>query len=254
MRRCVQHDRFDFFTLSLAFRAKGCTLRRSLGAKVLPSCPAKTGLGTGVGHRKGTALPQVRRQSRRSRPNWSGIIWTSLRILALLAATLCSLPLCGAHSSPKPPLVISNVSQQGSVMTFDLTNVSQKGIRADVIACTLSGANGQRQTVTLQQTAIYGLGPDVLAPLPFDAGVTHQEHFGGLPRNPNGQTEPCALSVDYVLFTDGSAWGPDTRNASLDIRGVISGYDQAIMGLQRKLNQGGTDAVLQYIRQFKPIR
>ena len=174
--------------------------------------------------------------------------------LALLAVTLLPLMVRGASPSANSPLALSNVSQQGSTVSFDLTNISQKPIRADVIACAVRGTNRQPGAVTLQQTAVYGLGPDILAPLAFDAGVTHQEHLGGIPPTPRGQVDSCVLSIDYVLFTDGSAWGPDTRKASLDIRGVISGYNRAVMGLQRKLKAAGTDAVVQYIRQFKPIQ
>jgi hypothetical protein len=176
------------------------------------------------------------------------------RSLLLLAIFFLPSLVRGAQQSAKPPLVISNVSQQGATVSFDLANVSQKAIRADVIACTVQGGGEQGSAVTVQQTAIYGLGPDVFAAPGFDAGLTHHEQFGNIPRNATGHFNACTLSVDYVLFTNGKSWGPDTRKASLDIRGVISGYNEAIMGLQRKLNGGGADAVLQYIRQFKPIR
>jgi hypothetical protein len=175
--------------------------------------------------------------------------WRTLALLALI-----SLPVCGAQQPGKPPLVISNVSQQGGTVSFDLTNTSQKPIRADVIACTVRGANPRSAALTVQQTSIYGLGPDLLVAPAFDAGLTHHEQFGSIPRSPGGRFDSCSLSADYVLFTDGTGWGPDTRNSSRAIRGAIAGYNRAVLGLQRKLQQSGSDAVLQYIREFKPIR
>jgi hypothetical protein len=174
------------------------------------------------------------------------------RTLVLLAVTLLPPTLSGAQSPARPPLVVSRVTQKGSEVSFDLTNVSQKAVRADAITCELRGTHGQ-SLGELQQTAVYGLAPEIFASA-FDAGLTHQERFGGIPANRNGQADSCALSVDYVLFTDGSTWGLDKRKASIKIRGIIAGYDQAVLQLQAQLNRTGADAVLQYIRQFKPVR
>lgn len=169
-----------------------------------------------------------------------------------LALCLFSLRLLSAQAPAGPPLKISNVSQKGPVIAFDLTNVSRKTVRADAVACKLRGANGQTSG-DMQQTAVYGLGPEMLA-MPFRSGMAHQERFSGIPKDGNGQFDSCALSIDYVLFTDGSAWGPDRRKASVEIHGIISGYDQALIDLQQKLRTNGANVVLQYIRQFKPIR
>ncbi|HTV55028.1 MAG TPA: hypothetical protein VMI06_08930 [Terriglobia bacterium] len=176
------------------------------------------------------------------------------RALALLGILVASLFASGAQQPAKPPLVIASVSYQGGAVSFDLTNASQKPIRADVIACTLQAAKLHLAVLTVQQTSIYGLGPDLLVVPAFDPGLTHHEQFKGIPGSPIGQVRSCSLSVDYVLFTDGTGWGPDTRNSSRAIRGVIAGYNRAVLGLQRKLQQSGADAVLQYIREFKPIR
>jgi hypothetical protein len=169
------------------------------------------------------------------------------RSLAPLALALLLVPASRAQQPAKSPLVISNVSQQGATVSFDLTNVSAKPIRADVIACAMKDPNGQPGAVTVQQTAIYGLGAEVLVPPAFDAGLTHHEQFNAA-RNARGH---CALSVDYVLFTDGSGWGSDTGK-SQSIRAVISGYNTAVMNLQNKLKQRGANAVLEYIREFQP--
>jgi hypothetical protein len=174
--------------------------------------------------------------------------------LTLLALMLLPVPLSCAQNPAKPPLVISSISQQAGTVSFDLTNASQKPIRADVIACTLGAGKPHAAVLTLQQTSIYGLGPDLLVAPGFDAGLTHHEQFGGIPRSAGGQIRSCSLSVDYVLFKDGTGWGPDARNSSRAIRGVIAGYNRAILGLQRKLQQSGADAVLQYVREFEPIK
>jgi hypothetical protein len=192
-------------------------------------------------------------QEGRQKPALAKLRLSIRRSPALLALGLISLSVCGAQQSAKPPLVISNVSQQGATVSFDLTNASRKPIRADVIACTLRGETPHSAVLTVQQTSIYGLGPDLLVAPAFDVGLTHHEQFGGIPGSRSGKAHSCSLSVDYVLFTDGTEWGPDTRNSSRAIRGVIAGYNRAVLGLQRKLQQNGADAVLQYIREFKPI-
>jgi hypothetical protein len=172
-----------------------------------------------------------------------------LKVLILIPLPLLFAALSYPQQARKPPLVISNQSQQGAIVSFDLTNTSAKPVRADVITCAMKPANGQRGVVKVQQTAIYGLGADVLVPPAFHAGLTHHEQFRAATPNASG---PCKLSVDYVLFTDGSSWGPDAQKSSQAIRAVLSGYNAAIMNLQTRLTQGGEESALQYIRGFQP--
>lgn len=172
-----------------------------------------------------------------------------LKPVVLLAFALFLGPVSVAQPPTKAPLVISNVSQQGATVSFDLTNTSPKPIRADVIACTLKGPNGQAGAVIIHQTAVYGLGADVLVPPAFDPGLTHHEQFTAAPRNATGR---CALSVGYVLFADGSSWGSDTERSARAVRSIISGYNSAVTSLQKKLKESGADAVVEYIRDFQP--
>jgi hypothetical protein len=56
------------------------------------------------------------------------------------------------------------------------------------------------------------------------------------------------ISVDYVLFVDGSGWGPDTTHHSLELQGVIRGSKLVRAILKRKLQTEGPEAVLEALK------
>jgi hypothetical protein len=158
-----------------------------------------------------------------------------------------------AQAAVSRPVAISGVVQAGSKILFNAANVSGKDIRAVVFACRFGAANGQPGHGAMYHTEIAGLTPEPEV-TSFQAGTAEREQLRGLPRARSGQATAYALSLDYVLFTDGTGWGPDTRKESLLIRGFINGLDQEVMALQFQLKNGATDSVLQYIRDFRPVR
>lgn len=54
--------------------------------------------------------------------------------------------------------------------------------------------------------------------------------------------------VDYVLFADGSSWGPDSKKQSLRIWGVIEGRRATIAELRRVMETQGLGAVEQILK------
>lgn len=57
------------------------------------------------------------------------------------------------------------------------------------------------------------------------------------------------VTVDYVLFADGSGWGADRGGQSLWLRGTFSGWKQAHARLRNLLATGGAEAVVQALKQ-----
>lgn len=138
---------------------------------------------------------------------------------ALTLIWLCSLavPLAAAaKGSTGEPLLIRNVSAKGSMVQFDVSNVSAKDVRAYVVACRLTGTDGKAGGGVMSLTAVAGLTPLPSVPRSIVAGATFHGYIGGVPRNSRGVYGSCRPTVDYVLFTDGSSWGPDTLKDSLE--------------------------------------
>lgn len=59
-------------------------------------------------------------------------------------------------------------------------------------------------------------------------------------------------TVDYVLFADGSSWGPDSKKQSLYIRGVIQGRRVTVAELKRTMETQGIRAVEEFLKAEQP--
>lgn len=175
-------------------------------------------------------------------------------LITIWAGLLFPIALAAAQPTQGPPLLISGISQQGSNILFGLTNVSQKEVRADVIVCSLRGADGQELRALGDRVEVAGLQSVSGANNSFKPGMRRQGELRGIPRNENGtQFAACELSVDYVLFADGSTWGPNKAKESKWITGFIAGYNQQTMTLQSQLRAGRSGVVLGYIKSFHPV-
>jgi hypothetical protein len=61
---------------------------------------------------------------------------------------------------------------------------------------------------------------------------------------PNKQViKDYRISVDYVLFKDGSTWGPDAMKTSLKIAGILKGWQLSNSHLKEVMQTGGVNAV-----------
>jgi hypothetical protein len=175
--------------------------------------------------------------------------------ILLLLSSLLPTPALLQQSSSSPPLVISNVVTSGAGtdagMSFDLTNASGKAIRAYIIAIDYfhaTGAPGGRGSFT----GIRGMLPPP-QPDSFQAGEVIHQAIRSIPVESDGTPVKFKLSVDYVLFTDGSSWGPDTLKESREVLGFLSGHDQALFVLRDMVDQKGPEAVADYLKNFTPL-
>lgn len=175
-----------------------------------------------------------------------------------MAAMLCSLifvsPASGMQASePKagataPPLELEFVpaghrAEQPAV--WRVRNVSDKDITAYVFVAgpAEEPASCCNQTLSVvHAVAIPGRDRGPLRP-----GEIREEHIG---QAAPGKTARAVL--DYVLFGDGTSWGPDTQRHSLYVRGVIHGSRGTYGRLQRILKQEGAQALAQALEAAKP--
>jgi len=145
-------------------------------------------------------------------------------------------------SPEQPPIQVELITVQlaeGQQRFWRVKNVSQKDVSA-FVAC----APNEKGLCTLTHATVY-----LLAPAPLNRlrpGETRDE-----PRVKITGVAPTKAvvpaTVDYVLFADGSAWGPDTRSQSLWIRGVIHGAQGTLARLKRLLDTQGSSAVIEEI-------
>ena len=176
--------------------------------------------------------------------------------ILLLLSSLLPAHALPQQSSSSPPLVISNVVTSGAGTgmrgTYDLTNASGKAIRAYVVAIDYFHATvapGGRGFCM----GIRGMSAPP-HPESVQAGEVIHERVRSIPvDSSDGTPLKFKLSVDYVLFTDGSEWGPDTLKESGQVLGTLSGHDQALLALKDMLDQQGPDAVTDYLKNFTPL-
>jgi hypothetical protein len=169
---------------------------------------------------------------------------THLRLLATVAVLTASFTALTAQpSSPdQPPVEVELVTiqaPQGQERFWRVKNVSQKDVSA-YVACVPNDTGRCNQI----HTTVYATSP-----APFDRlrpGETREEPH--LKLTAAAPPKPVVrATVDYVLFADGSTWGPDTRTQSLWIRGVIHGTRGTLARLKRLLDTQGTSAVIEEI-------
>jgi len=80
-------------------------------------------------------------------------------------------------------------------------------------------------------------------------GASWQIDFRGTPSGQDGALAKVNLSIDFILFEDGSKWGPDTQKGSLKIEGVMQGWASAFTYLDRLLKESGSEKVINTIRE-----
>jgi hypothetical protein len=129
-------------------------------------------------------------------------------------------------------------------LLFKLTNTSQKEIVAYVVAVkNLDARTGKGPTNVFERTKVSETGPS-----PFAPGRTWRPHrmFPAL-----GVTEIIGR-IDYVLFADGSRWGPDTLGRSASITAYLEGARDARRSMQILLEKEGPAALEGEVRKAKP--
>jgi hypothetical protein len=149
--------------------------------------------------------------------SFSSIVLFAAVVLAAVVPALCQTPMSVVKIEPGEAIhALSPVPPSGAGTVVRLTNLSEKSIAAYVLVL---------RTVDSQGSAI---GRHILNPVlvldPNDArnakkpGDTWVDVFRRTPGT------AATVDVDYVLFTDGTSWGPDSEKMSLRIAGMREGY------------------------------
>lgn len=168
-----------------------------------------------------------------------------LRLFATAVLPLSFTALSAQPKSPdQPPIQVELVTiqaPQGPEQFWRAKNVSHKDVSAWV-AC----VPNETGRCNLTHGVVYATGPSPSNRL--RPGETREEPRLRLTEAAEPPKTVVPATVDYVLFSDGSAWGPDARRQSLWIRGVIHGARGTIARLKRILDTQGTDAVIQILK------
>lgn len=171
--------------------------------------------------------------------------------LAVLLSPVAA-PRLGQQTPTNPPLLVSDLvttqTATGWAGAFRVTNTSDKPIRAFVIAIESFDATGKAGGRT-SRVGVRGTLPPP-QPATLAPGETISERLRKLPVDSAGNPFKVQTSVDYVLFVDGSWWGPNTLNESRRISGILTGHDQTLIALRDMLDEQGPDAVIAYLKNL----
>lgn len=159
--------------------------------------------------------------------------------IALRAAEANGAP----DNAPLAVAISSLESQPAGTRQWRVRNISDKDIVAySILAQCPEGSGSCRETYNAV-LATARPPHDRLRP-----GESQERKFGSSP--PTGAT--THLSVDYVLFADGSEWGPDTKKQSLWIRGIIQGQRGTLARLKHVMETQGSGAVIEILKAPHP--
>ena len=162
----------------------------------------------------------------------------------LLAALLVFAQLGMSQSGAPIEIVEPAVSGTEPVSTVVLRNASTSRIAGYIIRFSDFGPNGVLLNESFSSTLV-GLASDHprQAYVPGETWKLETRAAGrqGMP----GATRK--VSVDFVLFEDGTGWGPDTKHGSLRLRGVVEGWRAAHGHLRRVLKEKGAAGVIEEI-------
>ena len=110
-----------------------------------------------------------------------------------------------------------SVSHQTPIQ-LELANRSSKSIAAYVLMIDYYDAGGKKAWSQARLAASSGVVP-TLKGRPFEAGKVWQESVMSHPVS-GADRYTVKVAVDYVLFTDGSRWGPDVARKSRQLDGM----------------------------------
>ena len=170
-------------------------------------------------------------------------IWTRWLGLMLWVAS--------AHANQQDPVAGSPLevqsstakSSEGFALACSVTNKSNQEIVAYTIVADFVDSSGKpagrlsANTIMTLSTNSKG-STSGLAP-----GAKGKTSRFVLPTESNGTPASYKVSVDYLLFKDGSTWGPDIEKQSLAIKGTQQGWRQSRAQLKRLMAERGIQAV-----------
>ena len=175
---------------------------------------------------------------------------TQCRALLVLTVLVGLLTSAGAALAAEDPLEVqtSNVKgKDGSSLAWSVTNRSNREIVAYTIVADLFDSAGKR-VAQLSTNAIMNLTSSKGSRGSLAPGATAGSNRPfSLPLESNGRPVDSRVFVDYVLFKDGSTWGPDVTKQSLKITGMQDGWRMSRAELKRLLAEHGIQAVAEVL-------
>ena len=151
-------------------------------------------------------------------------------------------------TEPAPLSVAEKVLTNTASPIIDLTvtNRSTKNVAAYSIIIQAVNAQGQLGP-QITHTAVLAFNPSISnGPYPNGLKAGDSQHTSRLRAvfAPDKQViQNYRVSVDYVLFKDGSTWGPDAMKTSLKIAGILKGWQLSNSHLKEVMQTGGVNAV-----------
>jgi len=154
------------------------------------------------------------------------------------------------NANAQAPVVVSNTSVERSAggfkVSYAVTNWSLKTVVAYVTVVSFFDANGNVASRTTR-TRMMGFDPSGKKLLP---GETNGEHTRHVHLRPDGTPLGTKVSVDYVLFEDGSSWGPDTTKRSVEVQATLRGWELARAHFKRLLKEKGVQSVIEDLNRY----
>ncbi len=136
------------------------------------------------------------------------------------------------------PMEISDLSvapsDRGLVAMLNLTNKSERGVSAHVLAADFFDSQGALSSRAVQVAMVGRQSPGSESNPP---GHVTTARF--MIPSKDGQPVNHRIYVDYVVFEDGSTWGPDQTHNPLKIEGIREGWRMASSHFKRVLHDGG---------------
>ena len=163
--------------------------------------------------------------------------------LNVCAAALLMSKVFSQNSNPEQlspdqtPVVVRALSQPKSPLQITVTDIdnSHPSYQKVLIAVRNSGEKSVRAYVVLVETKSGGKAlMTSFSTRIFQHNQVEPEEF--LEERANIKSnDPISLTIDYVQFTDGTSWGKNTQEKSLEISGILEGRRTAIQHLKQLL-------------------
>ncbi|HVU44796.1 MAG TPA: hypothetical protein VHD85_01645 [Terracidiphilus sp.] len=161
-----------------------------------------------------------------------------------------------AQDTPKPrPIDLSFTVEPSANVPSGMPNVPQIRLTlrnnsplealAYVVVVGSVDQDGKKGPTRVTQYTKHALFDDQT---PFQAGGVFQKTVSGFV-DKAGRPLKAEPALDYVLFADGSEWGPDTLKQSREVKAILRGANTAALSLNKLLESQGAAAVERRIRE-----
>lgn len=148
-----------------------------------------------------------------------------MKLFTIFVVCICpTVPLMGqdatADATSAPPLEVTQIDGFG----LTLRNSSALPIRGWVLRVDFFDPVSHKSRGQSNPSSLF---------VPYDGqparllypGQSIDERLRGLPQSSAGIAATFAVDVDFVVFQDGSSWGPKELKESYDLAGMVRGID-----------------------------